>query len=205
MRLTLGLAAALTLAACGPGGGTSGGTSGGAGLLRLPADERPAKVGRGPGFAPSPFSTAVARAEPIDGLRCSRTGGASYGVHLELYARRLVLPVPSGIGVAPPQRRRGVYVLGGRCVYPLRTLEPTGVVIVRRGRVPSLGALFAVWGQPLTGHSLASFRGRVSAYVGGRRWTGPPDTIPLRRHAEIVLEIQGAVPPHPAYRFPPGL
>jgi hypothetical protein len=203
MRLIVGIAAALVLAACGAAGG--GGTSASAGPLRLPADERPAKIGRGPRFRPAPLSAAVARAAPVGALRCARADGASYGVHVELYAHGLVVPVPSGIGVAPPQRRRGVYVLGGRCVYPLRSTEPTGVIVVQRGRVPSLGALFAVWGQPLSGHALASFRGTVSAYVGGRRWTGPPGRIPLRRHAEIVLEIEGAVLPHPAYRFPPGL
>jgi hypothetical protein len=120
-------------------------------------------------------------------------------VHLELYAHRLVLPVPSGIGIAPPQRRNGVYVLGGTCSYPIRTFEPTGVVVVDER--PAV----AVWGKPLSRHALAAFRGPVSAFVGGRRWGGPPDSIPLARHAEIVLEIDGAVPPHPRYRFPPEL
>jgi hypothetical protein len=202
MRLIARIAAALALAAC--GGARAGETSAGTGPLRLPADERPARIGRGAAFAPAPLSAAVSRAEPVGGLRCTRAA-ASYGVHLELYAHRLVVRVPSGIGVAPPQRRRGVYVLGGRCLYPLHTTEPTGVVVVARGRVPSLGELFAIWGQPLSGHALGSFRGAVSAYLGGHRWTGPPATIPLRRHAEIVLEIEGAVLPHPAYRFPPGL
>jgi hypothetical protein len=204
MRLRLGLAAvlALPLAACG-GAGRSG--SAGTSPVRLPADERPARIGRGVAFRPPAISRAVARAASIDGLRCTRTHGRVHGVHLELYAHRLVVPIPSGIGVAPPQRRRGVYVLGGRCAYPLRTLEPTGVVIVDRGRVPSLGELFAIWGQPLGTHALASFHGPVLAYVGGRRWTRPAGAIPLRAHAEIVLEIEGAVLPHPAYHFPPGL
>ena len=204
MRLTLGLAAvlALPLAACG-GAGPAGSASTSA--VRLPADERPARIGRGVAFRPPAVSGGVARAATIDGLRCTRNHGRAYGVHLELYAHRLVVPVPSGIGVAPPQRRRGVYVLGGRCAYPVRTLEPTGVLIVDGGSLPSLGELFAIWGQPLSARALASFRGTVLAYVGGRRWTRPPGAIPLRRHAEIVLEIEGAVLPHPAYRFPPGL
>jgi hypothetical protein len=201
MRLTLGFAAALALAACGGAGARS--TS--AGTLKLPPDERPAKIGRGAGFRSPAISTAVARAATIHGLRCRRTRGGVYGVHIELYAHRLVVPVPSGIGIAPPQRTRGVYVLGGRCAYAVRTSEPTGVVVVDRGHVPSLGELFAVWGQPLTRGALGSFRGAVLAYVGGRRITGPPGAIALRRHAEIVLEIDGAVLPHPAYRFPPGL
>ncbi len=142
-------------------------------------------------------------------LRCSRaTGGPRYGVHLELYAARLVIPVPAGIGVAPPQHRRGAYVLGGACVYPLRTHEPTGVVVVDHraaSAVPTLGALFAIWGQPLSRGRLAGFRGPVRAYLGGVRWTGTPGAIPLTRHAEIVLEVGRAIPPHRTYLFPPGL
>ena len=134
--------------------------------------------------------------------------GHHYGIHLELYAARLVVPVPAGIGIAPPQRRRGAYVLGGACVYPLRTYEPTGVVVVdgRAGSpAPTLGALFAIWGQPLSRGRLAGFRGPVSAYLGGVRWSGPPGAIRLTRHAEIVLEVGKAVPPHRTYLFPPGL
>ncbi len=117
-----------------------------------------------------------------------------------------MLPIPAGIGIAPPQRRRGAYVLGGACSYALRTFEPTGVVVVDRlGRVPLLGGLFAVWGQALGRMRLAGFRGPVAAFVDGRRWAGMPSLIPLRPHAEIVLEIAGQVPPHPAYLFPPGL
>ncbi len=142
-------------------------------------------------------------------LRCGpAAGGPRYGIHLELYATRLVIPVPAGIGVAPPQHRRGAYVLGGACVYPLRTYEPTGLVVVDHraaSAVPTLGVLFAIWGQPLSRGRLAGFRGPVRAYLGGVRWSGPPGAIPLTRHAEIVLEVGGAIPPHRTYLFPPGL
>lgn len=173
--------------------------------LKLPADEQPLPVGHGPGYRLRPIAPAVARRAPIRGLRCTRTHARVYGVHVELYAHRLVLPVPSGIGIAPLQRRSGVYVLGGPCSYPIRTVEPTGVIDVDLGTAADVGALFAVWGQPLSGHALGAFRGHVLAFLGGRRWRGSPGSIPLARHAEIVLEIGGAVLPHPRYRFPPGL
>jgi hypothetical protein len=127
-------------------------------------------------------------------------------VHVELFAARRVVLVAPGIGIAPPRTRDGAYVRGGRCTYPLRTREPTGVVEVEAGgRTKRLGDLFAVWGQPLSRKRMAGFKGPVRAYVGGRRWRRDPRTIALTRHAQIVLEVGGYVAPHAVYRFPPGL
>jgi hypothetical protein len=171
-------------------------------------DQLPIPAGRGPRYRFPAVPPAIARRAPVAGLRCATTHPSAYGIHLELYAQRLVVPIPAGIGVAPPQRRRGAYVLGGACSYALRTFEPTGVVVVDRlagGRVPLLGGLFAVWGQPLSRGRVAGFRGPVAAFVDGRRWAGMPYSIPLLRHAEIVLQIGGELPAHPTYLFPPGL
>jgi hypothetical protein len=150
-------------------------------------------------------SAGVARRTPISGFACLKVHQRPFAVHVELFAQRRVVPIPAGIGVAPPQRRRGAYVLGGACEYPLRTLEPTGVVLIDGGYMPTLGDFFAIWGQPLARDRLAGFRGRVLAFVDGRPWRRALREIPLRRHAEIVLEVGGELPPHPAYRFPPGL
>jgi hypothetical protein len=141
-------------------------------------------------------------------MRCAKTSGRRFGAHLELFAARRVVLVAPGIGIAPPRTRDGAYVRGGRCSYPLRTREPTGVIEVEaeaRGRPRTLGQLFAVWGQPLGPTRLAGFDGRVRAYVNGRRWTRAAAAIPLRLHAQIVLEIGGYVRPHASYRFPSGL
>jgi hypothetical protein len=171
----------------------------------LPADALPVPTGRSSAYRVAPTSGPVSRRLPVGRLRCSRAHPRSYGVHVELYANRLVLPLPAGIGIAPPLIRRGVYVLGGACSYPLRTLEPTGVVVVDRGRTPTLAELFALWGQPLSTSTVAGFHGRVLAFVGGRRWRGSPGSIPLNRHAEIVLQVGPPLPAHAAYTFPPGL
>lgn len=191
----LALAAAGVLSSCGSQSSTA--------VLR--PDQRPVQIGRRAGFELPAVSPTVARRAPIAGLQCRTAHRPVYGVHLELYAKRRVLILPAGIGVAPPQRRRGAYVLGGRCTYPLRTLEPTGVVQVEEGSRATLGQLFALWGQRLSADALAGFRGRLAAYVDGRPWSPAPTAIPLRRHAEIVLEIGGYVAPHPGYRFAPGL
>ena len=92
------------------------------------------------------------------------------------------------------------------CAYPVRTLTPAGIVEVARGARLRLADLFRVWGQALGTHRIASFRSAspVRAYVDGKRVRGPVGAIPLTRHAEIVLELGGYVPPHPFFLFAPG-
>jgi hypothetical protein len=153
-------------------------------------------VGPGPRHRPPSLSARAARGKPIAGLRCTRDRAARFGVHLELFAERRVVLIPPGVGIAPPRRRTGAYVSGGRCWYALRTREPTGVIEVEaRSPTKTLGQFFAIWGQPL--------RGR--AYVNDRLRRGDPRAIRLTKHAQIVIEVGGYVRPHASYRFPPGL
>jgi hypothetical protein len=197
--------APLAVAASGCGRAMRAGGGQGGQSLSVAPDQWPIPAGRGSRYRLPALWPAVARRAPIARLRCSSARRRSFGIHLELYAHRLVLPVPAGIGIAPPQHRRGVYILAGACLYPLRTFEPTGVAVLDAEAPYTLAQLFAVWGQPLSRGTLASFRGPVLAFLDGHRWRGSPGAIPLRRHAEIVLEIDGRVPPHPRYQFPPGV
>jgi hypothetical protein len=171
----------------------------------LPAGAPP--VGPGPRYRPPSLGSQARRAEPIAGMRCTQAGAAAprFGAHLELFANRYVVTVPQGIGIAPPRSEDGAYVRGGRCEYPLRTREPTGVIELAAGTRATLGDLFAVWGQPLSRTRIAGFEGAVRAFVDGRPWRGDPRAIPLERHAQITLEVNGYVRPHADYRFPPGL
>jgi hypothetical protein len=124
--------------------------------------------------------------------------------HVELFAQRRVVIVSAGIGLAPPFLIRNRALLRARCSYPLRTVEPTGVIELDAALRPTLGDLFAVWGRRLAPRTLLSFSGRVRGYVAGKPWQGDPRRIPLRRHAQIVLEVGGYVPPHRTYLFGPG-
>ena len=130
-------------------------------------------------------------------------------MHVELFARGRVVIMPAGIGVARPWARSGAYVLPRGCSYATRTLEPTGVIEVRRGSHLTLGDFFRIWGQPLSATRLAGFKttgsAPVRAYVAGRRWRGSLRSIPLRRHAQIVLELGPFITPHRAFLFRPGL
>jgi hypothetical protein len=160
-------------------------------VIASPPPVYPWPIGVGPRYHPTAHNAAVSAGRPVGRLLCT-SGGASFAVHLELFAGRRVVIVPPGIGLGP----RG-------CSYPLRTSEPTGIVHVRR-RGLTLGDLFRVWGRRLGSSALLSFRERVSVFVGGRRWRGSPHAVPLTKHAQIVLEVGGYVAPHPGYLFPKG-
>jgi hypothetical protein len=163
----------------------------------LPPDVKPWPIGVGPGFRLAAAPPRVLAGEPVGSFRCVREGGLRFGAHLELFIRRRVLLVPAKVGVAR----------SGRCSYPLRTREPTGVIEIRRGTRATVGGLFRLWGQPFGRRRIAGFRSRAPllAFVGGKRWRGDPRAIPLTRHAQIVLELGGYVPPHPRYLFAGGL
>lgn len=172
----------------------------------------PIGVGAGPAYTPPPRGAAARAGATVAGLRCTRGHGPRSGAHVELFAHRRVVVVPAGIGMAPPLTASGAYVRSARCSYPLRTREPTGLLELdaRAGHPElTLGDLFAVWGQPLSPTRLAGFRAprgeRVTAHLDGRSWPGDPRSVPLRRHAVVVLEVAGFVVPHASYRFPPGL
>ena len=88
------------------------------------------------------------------------------------------------------------------------TLDPTGLVLVRPGARLTLADLFRSWGEPLSRTRLTSFSApagtQVAVFVDGRRLDAAPASVPLTRHAEIVLEVGPHVPPHSSYAFPPG-
>jgi hypothetical protein len=168
-----------------------------------PPSMRPTPIGVGARYRPAAASREVRRGEPIGELRCA-SGGDRFGIHLELFAFGRVVVVPSGIGVAAPLRVRGAEVSALGCSYPARTLAPTGVVEILRGSRLRLRDLFRIWNQPLGHGQLAGFTSSspLLVFVNGQRWKGDPSDIPLRRHAQIVLELGAFVPPHPRFLFP---
>jgi hypothetical protein len=167
----------------------------------------------GPAAMPTPTPTGPgARYRPaavrlggraVGSLRCGYAPPA-YAVHVEVFAGGLGMVVPAGIGLAPPVRRAGAFVVPAGCRYPLSTTEPTGLVEIAPGASRVLGDLFALWGLPLGPDRLGAFAGRVLAFVNGRAWRGDPRALPLRPHAQVTLEVGRLVAPHSAYLFPAG-
>ena len=122
-------------------------------------------------------------------------------------ANRVVL-IPAGVGVSGARSFSAGRIAHAGCYGDLVTLDPTGLVLIRPAATLTLGDLFRSWGQPLSAHRIASFTNgsgdAVRVFVDGRSRPGSPAGVPLRRHAEIVLEVGPYVPPHHAYTFPPG-
>jgi hypothetical protein len=162
-------------------------------VIAAPPPVYPWPIGAGARYHPGALSAGVAAGAPVGRMRCG-AAGRELVVHVELFAQRRVVVVPSGIGVSP----KG-------CRYPLRTSAPTGVVHVDTGRPRRLRDLFAVWGRRLRRDALLSFRGPVAVYVNGRRFRGDPGAVRLTRHVQVVVEVGGYVAPHPHYLFPKGL
>jgi hypothetical protein len=165
---------------------------------QLLAQARP--IGHGARF--HPLATG-----PVLGS-CRSALGARVGAHVELFAANRVVLIARGIGTRPPVSYSAGRIAKARCYGDLVTLEPTGVVLVRRGARLTLADLFRSWGQPLSDHRLASFPAgpgkRVRVFIDGRPHTGAPGAVPLSAHSEIVLEVGPRVPPHASYTFPPG-
>ena len=160
----------------------------------LVRESRP--IGHGPAFDPAATGPVLGACRPALGRRV--------GVHVEVFGANRVVLVAAGIGVRPPLRWSAGRITRAGCFGALVTLEPTGVVLVAPGARLTVSDLFRSWGQPLSADRLASFQGRVRVYVGGRPRAGPAAAVPLRPHAEIVLEVGPYVPPHSSYNFPPG-
>lgn len=183
------------VAACGSSGGASSTPT----IPRaLALEARP--IGEGARFHP-----------PADGPvfgACDGRIGPRFGAHVEVFAANRVVLIPVGIGTLPPRTSSAGRIVSARCYGRLVTLDPTGLVLVRRGARVSLADLFRSWGEPLSALRVASFPTRaghqVVVFVDGRRWQGPPGSVPLVQHAEIVVEVGPHVPPHTSYAFPPG-
>jgi hypothetical protein len=185
----------LALAGC----GTSATPPSGDGRIPRSLLEEARPIGAGPRFQPRVNG-------PVVGA-CRSGLGPRMLAHVEVFADSRVVVVPAGIGTRPPRDTVDGRIDAARCFGAIATLDPTGVVLVRRGARATLSDLFRAWGEPLTPSRIASFRarppGRVTVFVDGRRSKLAPGLVPLFEHAEIVVEIGPHVPPHRSFTFAP--
>jgi hypothetical protein len=159
----------------------------------------PVPIGPGAEYQPA-ARWPLAGAASFGGLHDDLRSGIR--VHLELFADRLVVVVPGGIGVSGGRTTRYGFVTDALWHAPAWTTEAGGVIHLARPGM-TLGDLFAVWGQPLERGRLVTFTGRVRTFLNGAEVPGDPAAIQLRDRDQVVVEVGGYVPPHPSFLFRP--
>jgi hypothetical protein len=132
----------------------------------------------------------------IDGIPCQESGSVRYHVHafLSVVDRGRIQHPPAGVGIRYDRF----------CLYWLHTHDNSGVIHIEAPHriTPTLGAFFAIWGQPLSNRQVAGFRvrrgERMRVYLGRSRFSGDPSGIHLRNHTTITVEIGPPfIPPVP--------
>jgi hypothetical protein len=163
----------------------------------------PTPIGAGPDFQP-PARWPLAGAAAYGGLRSNLFGPLR--VHLELFAEGKVVVVPGGIGVSGGRTVLYSHIVDALWHGPAWTLDPGGVIHLARPGL-RLADVFAVWGQPLEAHRLLTFVARdpegVQVFVNGERHAGAPGEVVLRDRDQVVVQINGYLPPHRSFVFAP--
>ena len=118
--------------------------------------------------------------------------------HLTIVIRGQLRTVPAFIGITATQ------------ICWLHTHDTSGIIHIEAGdnRTFTLGDFFGVWRQPLSQTVLVGERPgsgeSIQATVNQQPYTGSPDTIVLRDHEDIVLELGPPFLQIAPYLWPPG-
>jgi len=118
--------------------------------------------------------------------------------HLTILIRGQIKAVPAFIGITATQ------------ICWLHTHDTSGIIHIEAGdaRTLTLGDLFAVWRQPLSQTTIDGDRvgngESIQATVNQQPYTGAPETIVLRDHEDIVLQLGAPFLTPQAYLWPPG-
>jgi hypothetical protein len=149
-------------------------------------------------------ASSTTQGTTVDGVQCAPVEQLAYHIHshLQVYLDGQPRALPGGIGIVgalPPQQTpEGPFYEGGQCLYWLHTHTPDGIIHVESPtvRVYTLGNFFDEWRQPLSRTQVASAKGKLTAYLNGKRWKQDPRAIPLLPHASIQLDVgTPTVPP----------
>lgn len=173
----------------------------------------PEKVPMEVGPALAPANTGLTGAT-IDGIQCSSSEQLVYHhhVHLAFFVDGKPYSMPYGVGMVPPlqvsQSPQGAFADGGTCLYWTHVHAQDGVVHIESPEVRNfqLGQVMDIWHVAIGNDQLGSYKGKVTATVNGKPWTGDLRQIPLTEHAQIVVNVGGpVVSPPPINWGPTGL
>jgi hypothetical protein len=118
--------------------------------------------------------------------------------HLTMVIRGQLRTVPAFIGITATQ------------ICWLHTHDTSGIIHIEAGdnRMFTLADVFGVWHQPLNQTVIdgehAGSAESVQVTVNQQPYSGSPETIVLKDHQDIVLELGPPFLTVPAYVWPPG-
>jgi len=118
--------------------------------------------------------------------------------HLTILIRGQIKTVPAFVGITATS------------ICWLHTHDTSGIIHVEAGdnRTLTLGDFFAVWRQPLSQTVIDGERagngGSVQTTVDQQTYAGAPETIVLKNHEDIVLQLGPPFLTIAPYVWPPG-
>jgi hypothetical protein len=151
--------------------------------------------------------------ETRDGITCQPIERLAYHihVHLTIFVNGLPRRIPLGIGIAPPRTGvntpNGFFVASGSCFAWLHTHASDGIIHVESPApmTYTLGDFFDIWHEALGPDRLGSATGPLTAFYNGQHWKGNPRDMPLRKHAQIQLDLGRPLIAPETITFPNGL
>jgi hypothetical protein len=160
---------------------------------------------QGPQLAPA-STTSTSRS--VDGSKCAPIEQLAYHIHahFQVYVDGQPRSLPAAIGMLGPVFEATPY---GRfygatvCYYYLHTHASDGVIHIESPtvRIYTLGDFFDEWSQQLTPNQVGPAKGKITAFLNGKRWTQSPRAIPLAAHNVIQLDVGKPVVPFKAVSF----
>jgi hypothetical protein len=226
--LTVGLGAcalALAIAACGTSNGSSSSSASAASSSTTAASStqstassqsgpQPAAGSIGPEGIPlepgpqlAPAST-TSTSRSVDGSKCAPIEQLAYHIHahLQVYVNGKPRSLPAAIGMLGPVyevTQYGRFYGASICYYYLHTHASDGVIHIESPtvRIYSLGNFFDEWRQPLSPSQVGPAKGKITAFLNGKRWTKSPRAIPLAAHNVIQLDVGTPIVPFKSVSF----
>jgi len=150
---------------------------------------------------------------PVDGVQSNSNEQVLFHVHahLAMYINGKQKLLPYGVGIVPPyqlqpQQDGTEFVAGGTKYYWLHTHDESGVIHIESPvqRTYTLGNFFDEWGQQLGPDQIGPNKGKITAWINGKSYTGNPRDIPLTAHNVIQLDLGTPTPAFANFTFPTG-
>jgi hypothetical protein len=141
-------------------------------------------------------ASGAASGQTVDGIQCQSAEQVVYHIHahLSVFDQGAPRPIPLGIGIVKPvvqQTTAGGFAQASHCYYWLHTHVQDGIIHIESPTkaVYTLGQFFDIWRQPLSATQVGPVKGKVTAYLNGKQFTGDPRSIQLTPHAVIQLNV----------------